>query len=290
VAQTWSPRVNDSQADSLGISSSALPLLRDLIHERTGVFFDNGRYDALRDRLAPLVVDRGFDSFLDYFYLLKYDEGAAEDWGRVTDALAVPETYFWREMDQIHGVVTHVVPGLAKTRGFEPLRIWSVPSASGEEPLTIAMRLEEDGWFDRLPIEIHGSDASPAAIARARAGRYRERSFRTLPPALREKYFRRDGDAWTVTPALQRRMTSWSVVNLLDDQAVGARAGVPIVFCRNVFIYFSDAAVRRVVDRFAAAMPVPAYLCVGASESLLRVASRFELEEVGAGFAYVKRR
>ena len=243
MAQTWITRVNDSQADNLRLSSSALPLLRDVIHERTGVVCDNGRYDALRDRLAPLVVDRGFDSFLDYFYLLKYDEGAAGDWGLVTDALAVPETYFWREMDQIHGVVTHAVPGLAKARTFEPLRIWSVPSASGEEPLTIAMLLEEEGWFDRLPIEIHGSDASPAAIARARAGRYRERSFRALPMALREKYFRRDGDAWTVMPGLQRRMTSWSVVNLLDDQARWRRGPAPIVL-RNVFIYFSDAAVR----------------------------------------------
>ena len=62
------------QADSLGLSSSALPLLRDLIHERLGLFYDNGRLETLADRLAPLVVERGFDSFLDYYYLLKYDE------------------------------------------------------------------------------------------------------------------------------------------------------------------------------------------------------------------------
>ena len=100
-----------------GCRAARLPLLRDLIHERTGVFFDNGRYDALRDRLAPLVVERGFDSFLDYFYLLKYDEGAAEDWGRVIDALAVPETYFWREMDQMRGVVDPRGAGPGEGRG-----------------------------------------------------------------------------------------------------------------------------------------------------------------------------
>ena len=283
------PHVNDSQADSLGLSSSALPLLRDLIHERMGVFYENGRCDTLRDRLAPLVVERGFGSFLDYYYLLKYDEEARPDWERVSDALAVPETYFWREMDQMRGVVAHAVPQLVKARPAEPLRIWSVPSASGEEPLTIAMLLEEEGWFERHPIEIHGSDASPAAIARAQAGRYRERSFRSLPPALREKYFREGDGVWTPIPSLQRRIHSWSVVNLLDDAAVSVRARVPIVFCRNVFIYFSDAGIRHVVDQFARAMPTPAYLCVGASESLLRVTSRFDLEELGGGFVYVKR-
>ena len=283
--------MNDSAADSLGLSSSALPLLRDLIHERMGVFFENGRCDSLRDRLAPLVIERGFGSFLDFYYLLKYDEGSAADWGCVMDALAVPETYFWREIDQIRGIVARAVPELVKANPASPLRIWSAPCASGEEPLTIAMVLAEEGWFDRVPIEIHGSDASPAAIERARAGRYRERAFRALPPALREKYFNQQGDGiWTVAPALQRKITSWSVVNLLEETAVAARASVPIVFCRNVFIYFSDAGVRRVVEQFARAMPCPAYLCVGASESLLRMTSRFELEELGAAFVYVKHR
>jgi chemotaxis protein methyltransferase CheR len=107
---------------------------------------------------------------------------------------------------------------------------------------------------------------------------------------LRDKYFRQDGGTWTVAPALQSRITSWSVVNLLDETAVAARAAVPILFCRNVFIYFSEPVMRAVVDRFARAMPSPGYLCVGASESLLRVTARFELEELAGAFVYVKRR
>jgi chemotaxis protein methyltransferase CheR len=280
--------VSDSSADSLGLTTGALPLLRDLIHERMGLYYENGRYDALRDRLAPLVVDRGFESFLDYYYLLKYDAAAAEDWGRVMDVLSVPETYFWREIDQVRAIVSTAVPALIKARPYEPLRIWSVPSASGEEPLTIAMVLQEEGWFDRARIEIHGSDASPSAIARARAGQYRERAFRALPPALREKYFETDGRIWTARAALQARIASWSVVNLLDDEAVAARARVPILFCRNVFIYFSEARIRHVVEQFARAMPSPAYLCVGASESLLRMTTRFALEELAGAFVYVK--
>ena len=70
---------------------------------------------------------------------------------------------------------------------------------------------------------------------------------------------------------------------------VAAMAGARIIFCRNVFIYFSAARVRDVVERFAAVMPAPAYLCVAASESLLRVSSTFQLEEAGAAFVYVKR-
>jgi chemotaxis protein methyltransferase CheR len=277
------------QAEGLGLSSSALPLLRDLVHERLGLFYDNPRLDTLADRMSPLVIERGFDSFLDYYYLLKYDESASAEWGRVMDALSVPETYFWREIDQVQAVAAHVVPALLAAAPAQPLRIWSVPCATGEEPLTIAMVLEQAGLFSRGAIEIHASDGSPAAIERARAGRFRERSFRSLPPHLRDRFFSRTGETWTVDPALHRRITSWSVVNLLCDQDVAAHARVPIVFCRNVFIYFSQAAIGQVVARLERAMPPPAYLCLGASESLMRLRTGFELEEIGGAFVYLKK-
>lgn len=278
-----------SQFDALGLNSAAVPLLRDLILARSGLFFEAGRLDLLAERIATLVVDRGFTSFLDYYYLLKYDESGADEWPKVMDALSVPETYFWREIDQVRAVADAIVPALADRLNGVPLRIWSIPCASGEEPLTLAMMLDMAGWFGRLPIEIHASDASPAQLARARAGRYRERSFRALPAPLRERYFRRDGDAWVPDEALASRITSWSMVNLMDHERVTALARVPIIFCRNLFIYFSADGIRDVVRTFAGAMPTPGYLFVGASESLLRVTTEFVLEEIGGAFVYVKR-
>lgn len=274
--------------DTLGLSASAAALLRDLIHERTGLFYENGRFDMMIDRVGPLVVDRGFQSLLDYYYLLKYDGAEQHEWRRVMDALAVNETYFWREVDQLRAVVDVLVPALAAGRGERALRIWSVPCASGEEPLTIAMLLDAAGWFARAPIEIVGSDASEAALEQARRGVYRERSFRNLPAAWRERYFTRAGDRWAIDPALQRRVT-WTVVNLMSQCEAAPFATSPIVICRNLFIYFSERAIRDVVGFLAARMPAPGYLCVGASESLLKLTTEFTLEEIGGAFVYVKR-
>ena len=201
----------------------------------------------------------------------------------------MPETYFWREIDQLRGLACRLLPEIVKTQPREPIRIWSVPCATGEEPLTIAMVLEETGWFDRVPIEIHGSDGSPAAIAKAAAGKYRERSFRTLPLELREKYFVADNGVSTPVPKLQQRITSWSVVNLLDSHMVALYAACPVIVCRNAFIYFSPQSVKKVVDMFADHMLTPGYLLVGASESLLNVTDRFALEDLDHAFAYVKR-
>jgi chemotaxis protein methyltransferase CheR len=276
------------ETDLVESSAAMVALLRDLIHETTGQFFDDTRLGQLMDKLKPLVLGRGFRSALDYYYLLKYDAEATEEWARVLDVLAVPETYFWREIDQITALVDVVVPEQVRMLGGQPLRIWSVPCATGEEPLTLAMALDEAGWFARAPIEIHASDASGAGIARARRGLYRERAFRNLPPALRDRYFTRRGEEWAVAPELHGRIT-WSTVNVMDRAAAAPRAQVPIVLCRNLFIYFSEKSIRQTVELFAQHMRSPGYLCVGASESLLRIPSAFELEEIGGAFIYVLR-
>ena len=283
VARTAVPDVR-----GLRVPERTLPLLRDLIGARTGMHYDDSRLDLLRDRLAPLAIDRGFDSLLDYYYLLKYDETAARDWSRVIDTLSVQETYFWREADQFRALTTVILPKIAERRG--PIRIWSVPCATGEEPLSIAMALNEAGWFHRAPIEIHASDASDSALQRARQRRYGRRSFRQLPEELRAKYFTRESDReeWTVAPELYARVTSWTRVNLVQAGEAALLGGSDVIFCRNVFIYFAPATVREVVARFASWMPSPGFLCVGAAESLLRTGAGFELQDLGGAYVYVK--
>jgi chemotaxis protein methyltransferase CheR len=150
------------------------------------------------------------------------------------------------------------------------------------------MALAEDRWFDRADIEVWASDSSPAALEKATRGVYRERSFRALPPALREKYFTVVDGGWRVDPRLQARIR-YSRANLLDLTETRMLATASFVFCRNVFIYFSSQTVTRVVRQFAERMPWPSYLFIGVSESLFRAKTAFELEEVGAAFVYAKR-
>jgi chemotaxis protein methyltransferase CheR len=275
---------------SLGVTGGADRLLRDLIHERTGMFFDNGKGDILTDKLSPLVIERGFTSLLDYYYLLKYDEAAQDEWLNVMNALSVPETYFWREMDQVRALVEWVVPRWFAAQGAGPLKIWSAACATGEEPLTIAMALAEAGWLGRAPVEIHASDASTSAVEKARRGVYRERSFRNLPAELRAKYFTQEGatKTWRVDDKLHARIR-WGVVNLMNGAEVAPWAAANVIFCRNVFIYFSDQTISRTVRSFAAHIRPPGYLLVAAAESLLRLSADFELQEVGNAFVYVRR-
>ena len=273
----------------LRIPERTLELLRDLVSTQVGMYYDEGRLEILRDRIVPLAIERGFDSLLDYYYLLKYDTAAALEWPRVMDALSVQETYFWRETDHLTALASAIVPRLIE-RQRRTIRIWSIPCASGEEPLSIAMALNEAGAFQSAHIEIHASDASEAALAKARSRRYGRRAFRQLPDHMRERYFSRDGEKeeWIVNPELYARVTSWTRVNVVNPAELSALASSDVIFCRNLFIYFTPACVREVAVNFARFMPSPGYLCVGSAESLLKAGAGFDLQEIGGAYVYVK--
>jgi chemotaxis protein methyltransferase CheR len=262
-------------------------LLRDLIRDRLGVWFEENRRELLASKLSDRIAALGLRSFLDYYYGLKYGPGAEEEWSALTDALSVQETYFWREMDQVRAFVDILVPQHVAAGGGA-IRVWSAACATGEEPLTLAMALNEAGWFGRAEVEIWASDVSQAALERADRGVFRDRSFRALPAALREKYFRPVRGGWQVDPGLHARVR-YRRANLLDPGETALLDSARYIFCRNVFIYFSPATTAQVVAGFAQKMQRPAYLFVGVSESLLRLSTAFELEQVGAAFVYTRR-
>ncbi|MEW5910766.1 MAG: CheR family methyltransferase, partial [Thermodesulfobacteriota bacterium] len=137
-------------------------------------------------------------------------------------------------------------------------------------------------------IEIIASDGSPKAIEKAKHGIYRERSFRNLSPGLRIKYFAQDGKEWKVDRRLHDKIR-WKTANLMDETQIREMSTSPFIFCRNVFIYFSDQTIQKTVERLYDRMPKPGFLFIAASESLLKLRTRFELEEIGGAFVYVKK-
>src|SRR5436190_21020094 len=133
---------------SVPLSLGAFLLLRHLVRDRLGVWCEEDKRDLLASKLSDRLVALGLRSFLDYYYRLKYGSDMDEEWQSLTDALSVRETYFWREMDQVHAFVNVLLP----RQSPEKIRVWSAACASGEEPLTLAMALNEAGWLGRVAV------------------------------------------------------------------------------------------------------------------------------------------
>lgn len=271
---------------SILVPTGVPELLRDLIHQKTGIYFENSRLDTLVDKLQDRTIARNCASYLDYYYILKYENRNDDEWLRVMDAFSVQETFFWRESSQIHALVDVIVPAWFK-RSQDPLHIWSAACATGEEPYSLSIALHEAG-LGTYPIHIHASDASEAALVKAKAGIFRERSFRSLPSSLRTRYFNPVPQGNRIRAELLHPI-DFHRVNLANPSEVMPFATAPVIFCRNVFIYFSPEAITRTVALFAKHMPPEGSLFVGASESLLRLTHHFEIREIGDAFVYVRK-
>ncbi|WP_017305620.1 CheR family methyltransferase [Spirulina subsalsa] len=283
-----------SWKEPVELNESTFTILRDLIHEKSGLYYELNKREMLGDKLTPRLQECGLTSFLDYYYFLKYDPSAYEEWGHLMNALAVPETFFWREIDPIQTLVQIILPKWFALNSQDTFRIWSAACSTGEEPLTIAMALNEAGWFQKCNIQIFASDASSKAIRTAREGIYRERSFRVLSPLLKSKYFveivdpiRKDQKAWKIDELIHKRI-KWSVANLMNVWEFSSLARANFIFCRNVFIYFSEQAIENTVNHFYDFMPSPGYLSISTSESLLKLKTPFQLKEIGGAFIYLK--
>src|ERR1700759_1617009 len=130
--------------NSLPLSPQVFAILSALIEERTGLHYDVADTELLAERISPRALERNFESLLDYYYFLRYDPAAESELACLVEALVVNETYFFRVVAEV------LVPELL-ARGIQP-RIWCAASSTGEEPLTLAMLLDERGLLERVKI------------------------------------------------------------------------------------------------------------------------------------------
>jgi chemotaxis protein methyltransferase CheR len=272
----------------LELPDDVFRLLRDAIYKRTGMWFaDNSKY-LLQKRLSPRARELNFDSFQKYFYFLQYDPRADTEFDQIYDLVTTNETYFFREPAQLAAFTEEIVPDILTRKGVKKIRIWSAGCSSGEEPYSIAMLLQESGWYHKAQFEIFASDINQQVLAKARRGQYRENAFRATEPAVRERYFTRDADnSWRISDEIRNRI-SFGRLNLYDEPRVSLLGHLDVVFCRNVIIYFDDASKKVVVANFYNRLVEGGYLLLGHSESLISLSTQFKLRHLKNDMVYQK--
>jgi len=268
---------------SLPLSPQVFAILSALIEEKTGLHYDLQERELLAERVSGRATERGFESLLDYYYFLRYDDANDAELALLTEALVVNETYFFREVAPLKILVSELLPPLLG-RGVKP-RIWCAACSTGEEPLTLAMLLDEAGLLDQ--VNVVASDISARVLAHAQAGVYRRRALRSLPRGVVGRWLEGDEDGMRVAPHLTRAI-AWHRVNLVEESGPPDLGLFDFVICRNVLIYFRDQTIEKVVDRLWQQLAPDGQLLVGASESLLRFKVAFACEEHRGSFFYRK--
>lgn len=273
------------------LSSAEFERFRRFFSRQTGVQFEADKQAHVQRRLEQRRRETGRATLREYLdYLLADDSGAELD--EVIRLLTVKETYFFREAYQFEALVEGVLPEWEgrRTQG-EPLRIWTLPSSTGEELYSVALHLLTR-WpqVDEVEVELVGSDIDRDAVAMARAGIYDPHKLRNLSVPLKQRFFTRLADGrYRIHPRL-RESVSFRAANALRSEETRALGSFDVIFCRNMLIYFDSEARRQAADNLFEALKPGGILFLGHSESMSRISSQFQTRKFGDVFAYQKPR
>jgi len=270
------------------LSDDVFRLLRDLIKDYCGMYFDDNSKYILEKRLSKRIKTHHLNDFRDYYRLLLYDKRRDDELSFIVDVLTVNETYFFREMSQLKTLSEEILPELKNiNRDTKKIRIWSAGCSSGEEPYTIAMMVLEQGLFFGWDVEILGSDINQRVLQQARRGVYRKNSFRTTEEYYIEKYFTTENGLYKINDAV-RKLVNFSCLNLLDPFKVKFVGEIDVILCRNVLIYFDLEARKKVIKSFYERLFDGRYLLLGHAESLMNVSTAFTLKHFKHDMVYQK--
>jgi chemotaxis protein methyltransferase WspC len=254
--------------------------LRTVLLERTGLDLSAADVErAVRDRMGRLgLADRPSYS----------PAPGSDEFDALLDLLVVPESWLFRDPAVFDEALRSVRERLA-ARPDTPVRILSLPCAGGEEAYSMAMLLAQSG-IAPSQCRIDAVDLSPAAIARARQGRYTKNAFRSADLAFRARWFTRDGDEHVIDAGL-REYVCFSQGNLFTLEAGAGyrpRGRYDLVFCRNLLIYFDDTARLRAARVLAGLLADDGLLLSGFAEAPFLCAHGFGVRTAGAPFALRK--
>jgi len=244
---------------------------RDLIYESSGIHFYNSNRSILESRIKLKLKKNESLTISDFYSLLKRDE---QELKIFLDSITTNLTRFFRNTAHFQSFEYHVIPELIKfktKKNDNRIKIWSAGCSTGEEPYSIAIVLKE-----LLPrnfkSEIVASDLSLKSLMTAKEGYYPEKRVNGIREKYLQRYFSKKDNGYLIKKEI-KDMIKFDYHNLKFDSGL---RNLDVIFCRNVIIYFDEAAQKNVISRFWDALSNHSYLFIGHSESLFGMDTKFE--------------
>jgi chemotaxis protein methyltransferase CheR len=257
-----------------------------LVYENCGIVFKDSNLSVLESRISVKLREKKTTAE-NYYNILKTDK---EELSSFIDFVTTNFTSFFRSENQFHIMEEFVLPEIVKqTRNEKIIKLWSAGCATGEEPYSMAMVV--DDFLDKNGLYKNGwdffvvaSDISLQSLFVAREGKFPESSVKKVPKPFVEKYFNFIDDRYIVKDALKKKVR-FDFHNLIYDNGI---RNIDITFCRNVLIYFDEKTQKQVLENIYIASNEKSYLFLGHSESLFGIYDKFKPVSHPKGIVYVK--
>jgi type IV pilus assembly protein PilK len=252
----WSPRMGEED----------FALWASLLERCTGIQWSGAQRSFLETRLRMRMREVGLDTFRGYYDHVLAQEPGCGEWSVLLDRLTIHESRFFRHRPSFDLIRVHYLGLLDCVQAPLRLRAWSVGCATGEEPYTLAMVIDDTLRHLGCPYEFHviGMDISSGALAAARFGEYARSKMRDVPTGMRGRYFAAGRETSRVAETLRKRVV-FLQANVLEERCHFAQE-MDLVMCQNLLIYFSAPAQARILSMLVESLAPGGLLVLGPGE------------------------
>lgn len=280
--------MKEPHQETLSPSDPAFERLKAHVIATTGLAYFSTREADLVARLRRRFAATGVSDCTRYLELLHRPASGEQE--ALIRELTIGETHFFRFQEQFDALREHVVPELIRANAAaRQLRIWSAGCATGPEPYSLALLLDQE--FPQLSdwnISILGTDLNREFLRRAEEGVFAEWSLRGLPETLRRDCFSAVPVGWRIDARFRQRVR-FQPHNLVEDAYPGGPDdGFDIILCRNVLIYFDEETIRRVIAGLRARLAPGGWLLLGHAETSAELAEGFTARPMQGTILYQK--
>lgn len=235
-----------------------------------GIFLRYG-YDFRQ--YAETSLDRRLSALQDRFRteslleILQKVLNSSDVFREILPQLTINTTEFFRDPLFFRSLRELVLPTLLT---YPRIRIWTAGCSTGEELLSLAMILKEEGLYERSTI--YATDINPNVLKTAKDRIYDHSAIQLFNKNYvaaggsksPSEYYSADYGLVRFAPDLLDNVV-FSEHNLATD-AVFVEAH--LILCRNVMIYFTRNLQNRALELFAQSLVFKGYLALGSKESL----------------------
>jgi len=267
-----------------------------------GIVLGDDKQYLIEQRLSPILDEFGCQNFSQLAQKLSSGGTTFLTREKMLNAMTTNETSFFRDEHPYVTFREKIMPDMMETvvqrkerswqRRGPKVRMWSVAASTGQEPYSMAMIIAEViankgmGLTTMEDFGILGTDISSKVLAKAMEGKYGPLEVaRGLTPDMRKKYFVQDGEFYVINNQL-RHIVEFKAFNIQDSfTQIGS---FDVIFCRNILIYFTDDAKRKILAQLYQTLAPNGYLLLGSAENMYNLNDEFTTERYGSTTIYRK--
>lgn len=243
----------------------------------TGIQLDERHWEMIRSRLQRRFRELKLSSLEDY--LSYYYANEQEEAQKIMGLLTTHHTSFFREFGHFEFLLTQALPALlpeVRLRPNRTIRVWSAACSRGQEVYSLAMflKLHLERLDPSINFEIVGTDVDAESVKIAKNGVYLRKELQEVPMTLLGDHWIRGtgeiSDYTKVKNSLQKHCY-FMQANLLELKKEAPLGKFDLIFCRNIFIYFSPEQIRQVCGDLFSKLNSYGFFFAGISESLVHL-------------------